>query len=268
MTTKPSSELEIPDGPRFGFGKNWQSFVDKKLNDERITIAEQSLKDMLDIEDMKGKTFLDIGCGSGLFSLAAYRLGADVFSFDFDSEAVECTRKLQTRFFPDARNWTIREGSILDQPFLEELGTFDIVYAWGVLHHTGDMWTALNNASSLTRNGGLHFVAIYNDQGIRSKFWKILKKFYCSGVMYRYIIIFIFVPLFYLNHIVKHGRKEKKERGMSRMHDYLDWLGGFPYEVARSEEIVEFYEKMGYVLRIIKKNYGSGNNQFVFRRVG
>lgn len=265
MTKKTSSELEISGRKRFWFGKNWRNFVDNKLNGERIKIAESSLRDMLDIEDMKGRTFLDIGCGSGLFSLAAYRLGADVFSFDFDSESVECTRELQTRFFPDARNWTIREGSILDRPFLEELGTFDIVYAWGVLHHTGDMWTALNNASSLTKNGGLHFVAIYNDEGVRSKFWKLLKKLYCSSIVYKYIIISVFVPLLHLNSIVKNTRKE---RGMSRIHDYLDWLGGFPYEVAQPEEIVEFYEKSGYVLRIIRKTNGSGNNQFVFRRVG
>jgi 2-polyprenyl-6-hydroxyphenyl methylase/3-demethylubiquinone-9 3-methyltransferase len=82
---------EIKQGKRFRFGKNWSSFL-KTINEERIIEAENSLKKMLGINDLKDKDFLDIGSDSGLFSLAAMRLGARrVYSFDYDPDSVACT---------------------------------------------------------------------------------------------------------------------------------------------------------------------------------
>src|SRR5438093_190589 len=121
---------------RFEFGKNWAAFL-PTLNEERIRIAEGSLKRALQVEDLQGKTFIDIGCGSGLFSLAAVRLGASVHSFDYDAHSVACTAELKRSHFPDHPNWTVEQGSILDQEYIGKLGAFDVVYSWGVLHHTG-----------------------------------------------------------------------------------------------------------------------------------
>lgn len=75
---------------RFEFGKNWARYLEL-LDDECIAIAEQGLKDMLGINTLEGKRFLNIGSGSGLFSLAARNLGATVHSFDFDPDSVRCT---------------------------------------------------------------------------------------------------------------------------------------------------------------------------------
>ena len=127
---------EIYRGERFEFGKNWTRFL-KGLGDERIAIAQRSLVDFLGEERLDGKTFLDVGSGSGLFSLAARRLGANVRSFDFDPSSVACTRELKRRYFPNDPYWIVEEESILDRGFIDQLGTYDIVYSWGVLHHTG-----------------------------------------------------------------------------------------------------------------------------------
>ena len=149
-------EKEVEQGERFEFGKNWSNFL-ALLDDERIRKAEESLKEMLEVEDLKGKTFLDIGSGSGLFSLAARRLGAKVHSFDFDSSSYGCTRELRRRYFSGDADWCVEQGSALDREYIVSLGKFDIVYSWGVLHHTGKMWEALENAELPVADNGKTF---------------------------------------------------------------------------------------------------------------
>src|SRR6478672_3721344 len=99
-------QQEVKSGQRFEFGKNWKKFL-SLLNEDKIKSAEQSLISY--VGDVKGKRFLDIGSGSGLFSLAARRLGAIVYSFDYDPQSVACTRELKQRYFPNDNNWNIEQ---------------------------------------------------------------------------------------------------------------------------------------------------------------
>ena len=173
-----SAETEMCAGDRFRFGENWARFL-TVLDDARIADAEESLRDMLGVTDLRGRRFLDIGCGSGLFSLAARRLGAEVLSFDFDLQSVACTHELRRRYFPEDRAWRVEEGSVLDREYMERLGQFDVVYSWGVLHHTGAMWVAIENAiSRVATPQGTLFIAIYNDQGWKSHMWWLVKHTY------------------------------------------------------------------------------------------
>jgi 2-polyprenyl-6-hydroxyphenyl methylase/3-demethylubiquinone-9 3-methyltransferase len=261
---------------RFRFGANWRRFL-SVLNDERIAEAEMSLGAMLEVDTLSGKSFLDIGSGSGLFSLAARRLGARVYSFDYDPESVACTQELKRRYFAADADWTIERGSVLDQDYIERLGQFDIVYSWGVLHHTGAMWQALENARLPVAVGGRLFIAIYNDQEKKSRLWLGVKRFYCSGATGRLLVPAIFIPYFIVGGLAKdllRGRSPaaryteyKKSRGMSIVHDWIDWLGGYPFEVARPEEIFSFYRARGFTLeKMMTCGGGLGNNQFVFTR--
>src|SRR5467141_2182790 len=154
---------EILGGKRFAFGENWARFL-ALLDDQRIRDAEESLRSKLGVQSLAGRSFLDVGSGSGLFSLAARRLGARVHSFDYDPQSVACTRLLRDRFFPGDADWKINQGSVLYAGYLATLGRFDVVYSWGVLHHTGAMWAALKNVTTLVAPGGLLYLAIYNDQ--------------------------------------------------------------------------------------------------------
>lgn len=264
---------EIKSGNRYAFGKNWRSFL-LALNEERIIVAENSLKECLRLKSLQEKSFLDIGSGSGLFSLVARRLGAEVYSFDYDPESVACTAELKNRyFFRDDQSWIIKEGSVLDDNYMDSLTQFDIVYSWGVLHHTGEMWKALEKVASKVKQDGFLFIAIYNDQGIKSVIWKNIKKLYCSGALGKGIVLVTAIPYLTFWDIVrcivkrKNIFKEyKKNRGMSILHDYYDWLGGYPFEVATVDNIFNFYFNKGFILHYIKTSNNLACNEFVFQK--
>ncbi|HYW71430.1 MAG TPA: class I SAM-dependent methyltransferase [Pyrinomonadaceae bacterium] len=268
-------ELEIAERQRFQFGKNWQRFL-LNVGEAQIRDAEASLPKMLDLPSLAGLSFLDIGSGSGIFSLAAMRLGARrVHSFDFDPDSVACARELKGRFYPQEEGWVIERGNALDADYLRGLGQWDVVYSWGVLHHTGSMWQALENVAGNVAKGGYLFISLYNDQGTLSSFWKRVKMFYNRGPVARFLMLLWYVPVFICGSFISdllHLRNPLRRylnagRGMSIVYDWLDWLGGYPFEVAKPADVISFYERRGFVLTRLGAVGGrSACNEFVFRR--
>jgi 2-polyprenyl-6-hydroxyphenyl methylase/3-demethylubiquinone-9 3-methyltransferase len=268
--------VEVEHGERFEFGKNWVRFL-AVLNDDHIEEAKISLKKMLNVESLAGKMFLDVGSGSGLFSLAARMLGATVYSFDYDPQSVECTKELKQRYFAEDKDWIVVRGSVLDKEYLSNLGQYDVVYSWGVLHHTGAMWEALDNITPLVASGGQLFIAIYNNQGRASKRWLTIKKFYNAlPPSMRFLILIPCAIRLQLPTMIRDllsgqplltWREYSKNRGMSPLYDIVDWVGGYPFEVAKPEEIFNFYRDNGFYLQQLKTCAGGlGCNQFVFSR--
>ncbi len=270
---------EMKRGDRFGFGENWAQFL-TTLDERRLASARQALSDMLGATDLTGLRFLDAGSGSGLSSYAARSFGAEVHSFDYDPQSVACTREMRRRFFDGDPAWTVEEGSVLDRDYLAGLGQFDVVYSWGVLHHTGQMWRAIDGVAALTKPGGTLFIAIYNNMGGKSRLWTAIKRTYCGlpkalrapfamAVTAPIQLWSIFVHLIQgkLGRYVDYIRHYRERRGMSWWHDQLDWIGGYPYEDAKPEEVFERLHSQGFSLKKLK-TYGGGVgcNEFVFER--
>jgi len=268
---------EVARGERFTFGKNWAIFLEH-LTDEQISGAEESIREMLEVQSLEGKTFLDIGSGSGLFSLAARKMGAQVYSFDFDPNSVACTRELKRRYFLNDPEWTVDSGSVLDPNYLAKLGQFDIVYSWGVLHHTGNLWQALENIIPLVKEGGKIYIALYNDQGGPSRRWLWVKKTYNRYPVLRLPLLLASFWRLYWRAMLKDllllrpgytfRLYRRNRRGMTVWRDMVDWVGGYPFEVSKTEDVFHFYRKHGFVLTNLITDCDLGCNQLVLLRFG
>jgi len=272
-----ANAAEIARGDRFEFGQNWSQFL-PIIDEERIQQAETSLREMLEVDSLSGKTFLDIGSGSGLFSLAARRLGARVHSFDFDPKSVYCTTELRKNYFRDDESWKVQEASVLDGEFMKSLGQYDVVYSWGVLHHTGNLWTAMEHAQQRVAPEGKLFIALYNDTGSQSARWHWIKKTYngLPGILRSPFAAVVWLPnelkliaksVLTLNpkHYTDSWTQYQKNRGMTKWRDIIDWVGGYPYEVSTPDEVFDFARERGFLLTKLKcGRVGLGCNEFVF----
>jgi SAM-dependent methyltransferase len=267
-----------PSPERFAFGENWNSFL-TKLDDARIAEAEKSLQWLLGRERFDGQSFVDIGSGSGLMSLAARRLGARVVSFDCDPRSVECTAMLRSRFFSGDSNWTVERGSILDRGYLAKLGKFDVAYSWGVLHHTGAMREAIENAARLAAPGALFVIALYRKTRL-CWFWTLEKRWYCKASPRAQSIargVYLAALRSALTVLGRdfnvYAANYRGNRGMDLDHDVHDWLGGYPYESIRPADVASELNQLGFEhVRSRVKPYptglfGSGCDEYVYRRV-
>jgi SAM-dependent methyltransferase len=270
------SDRQVQDR-RFRFGDNWLDFA-RTLGPHQLTEAERSLRRMLEGGSLAGLSFRDIGSGSGLFSLAARKLGARVHSLDFDEGSVLCTTQLRERYFAGDHEWTIEQGSILDDQYVRRLGTFDVVYAWGVLHHTGAMHDALAAAARLVAPGGLFGFALYH-RTLRCRLWRWEKRWYSRASQQAqrraralYIALlraaFFFIGRDFRSHVANYH----SIRGMDFVHDVHDWMGGYPYESILAPEVEALMRSLHFAriratgTPLTTGIFGSGCDEYLYRR--
>jgi len=258
---------------RFEFGQNWHDFVQKNYDEERVAISKRHILKFMGRDDLAGLSILDIGCGSGLHSVAMLTAeAACLHGFDYDPESIKATRFIRGRA-RNAANWTVEQGSVLDEAYLDKLPLYDLVYSWGVLHHTGDVWRAMRNAAGRVKPGGLLYVALYSADVQRDpEFWLDVKRRYIrAGWLGRRVMEAWYVLRFEVGRdprrlvrFLRSLREYKKNRGMSKFTDIRDWLGGWPMEFVYDKDAVSFVEKLGFKLDKIAT--GEANTEFLFVR--
>lgn len=272
------SESAVRPADTFAFGENWRRFLEH-VGEEQRAEARRSLEEWFGPDGLRGRSFLDIGCGSGLFSLAAWDLGArPVTSFDVDRDSVACCQHWHSKRGAPAE-WTVRQASVLDEEVVRSLPAHEIVYSWGVLHHTGDMRRAIEQATSLVAPQGRFLIAIYNRKRGPggSKFWRPLKRAYVRGpAPLRWVLEWSYLCYRYQSMLLRgknpwrYARRYRERRGMRWRTDMVDWIGGWPYEFGTVAEIHEMVRQACPELWLerVEGVRGIGNNTFSFRRLG
>ena len=258
---------------RYEFGRNWSEFT-QTIDENEVQSAEARLRSLLQRDDLSGLQFLDIGCGSGLHALAALRLGAAFArAVDYDPESVRTTKQLLEREWPE-KNYSVEVADVLEM----SSEPVDIVYSWGVLHHTGDMWRAIDRAAAFVKPGGLLAIAIYR-KTMLCGFWTWEKRNYVRlGAVYRGVMVGLYLFVQVMRDLLRFKDptrrfRRRRPRGMHWYHNMLDWLGGYPYQSATPKDIMDFVEKRGFVTQqsLNAKTgelglLGSGNVEFLFQR--
>jgi len=261
----------------FAFGENWAKYSER-VSDTEIEEAIAGLRKLLAGRSLKGRRFLDIGCGSGIHSVAAMRLGAsEVLAVDIDPLAVETTKEILGRFASDSR-YRVEQASVFDlEPAVS--GRFDVVYSWGVLHHTGNMRLALRKAAGMVEPGGDFLFALYRRTWM-CPVWRLEKKWYSKASagaqsIARAVYLTFFVPRLWVagRSFNLYVRSYRKTRGMDYFHDLHDWLGGYPYESISSGEVDGLMRNLGLARRLsfVEKRmisrlgiFGSGCDEYVY----
>jgi 2-polyprenyl-3-methyl-5-hydroxy-6-metoxy-1,4-benzoquinol methylase len=252
----------------FDFGSNWEEFSKRRVDRRRLEIACESLRSLLEKESFVGSSFLDVGCGSGLFSIAAHQLGATkVVGIDVNPRCIEISQANRDLLAPGALI-EFHVASALEPDQIERFGSFDLVYAWGSLHHSGSMWNAVHNVSKCVAPGGTLVMAIYNKH-ITSPIWRSIKWFYNQAPrLVQRLMILIFAGIIYIaKFLVTRTNPLNKERGMDFWFDVIDWVGGYPYEYAARTEVERSVCGHGFLLQCyVPAQVPTGCNEFVFRR--
>lgn len=265
----------------FGFGENWAEYA-QHISESKIAKAEAGVFKLVPAGDLRGKSWLDIGCGSGLHSLSALRGGVlSAVCVDFDPNSVNTTRAVLAKHWPQG-NYTVFRQNILEDATNPALKgrSFDIVYSWGVLHHTGALWDAVDRAAEFVAPGGLFVIALYKKTPLCG-FWRWEKKLYTAlpkaaraPLDWIYAAAFFMAKLLLGQNPVRYIKEYQEQRGMRFMTDVRDWLGGYPYESATPEEVKEVLVRKGFSL-IRSFNdapqrglglFGSGCAEYVFRK--
>ena len=270
-----TSTLKVDDPLRYGFGKNWAEFVDQRFSDARVEAARKHMSEFLRVESLAGKVFLDIGCGSGIHSLAAIRMGAaQVIGFDYDADSVATTLRVRESAGLPTR-WAVTQASVLDPAFMATLPKVDIVYSWGVLHHTGDMWSAVRNAAIPLKDDGVFYVALYSSDNYVDpppQYWLDVKRAYNQAgrfgkriMEWRYFLQFNFLPELKARRNPIASIRKYGKRGMSYWTDVKDWLGGWPMDFASLAQTQDFCSKQ-LGLTLVNVLTGEGCTEYLVCR--
>jgi ubiquinone/menaquinone biosynthesis C-methylase UbiE len=193
-------------------------------------------------EEVQGKSILDAGCGTGIFSIIFANKGADqVTGIDISEGSLHTAQSLKEKF--GLKNAEFEKQDMLALPFPDR--SFDIVWAWGTVHHTTDPFKAIDELIRVLKPSGSILLAIYKrtrltfiHEIIRKilvrtprKTWKVLAKI---------LAIFLSPVIFLLK------KREKSRKGEKLEELIIDWYFVPIRHYYKPGEIKNYLEERGF----------------------
>lgn len=195
-------------------------------------------------QDVRGKSVLDAGCGTGIFSTIFARNGAaKVLGIDISEGSLETAKALKAKFHLE--NTDFKKQDMLALPFEDE--SFDIVWAWGTVHHTTDPFRAMCELTRVLKTGGSILLAVYTRTKVTflheiirktlirtpRKTWKALSKI-LALLLYPVVLVF--------------KKREKSRKGEKLEELIMDWYFVPIRHYYYPEEIKTFLEEQGFAV--------------------
>jgi len=166
------------------FGKLWIERFNKKKLDSLPVLKELLKRSGFDLTFFKNKKILDMGCGSGRFTIAFAKLGAKLsVGVDLGDEGLKLGKLLAKK--SKIKNVKFYKSSVLKLPFKDN--SFDFVFCKGVLHHTGNTYKGLSELKRILKKGSKAFIYLYGSGGIFWKTRKLMRKVF-KKIPYNYCI--------------------------------------------------------------------------------
>jgi len=170
-------------------------------------------------EEVRGRTVLDAGCGTGIFSIIFANKGAaKVMGIDISPGSLMTAESLRKKF--NLQNVEFQKQDMLELPFGDE--TFDIIWAWGTVHHTTAPFKAISELVRVLKRGGSFLLAVYRKtrltlvhEIIRKTLIKTPRR---SWTALSRILAFFLAPVVFL-----FKKREKSRKGEKLSELILDW---------------------------------------------
>jgi 2-polyprenyl-6-hydroxyphenyl methylase/3-demethylubiquinone-9 3-methyltransferase len=216
-------------------------------------------------EGVKGKNVLDGGSGSGMVSVGFALLGANVTGVDITPQCVENGKRNAERFGVQCR-FFCKDLTDLD------LGNerFDIVYSWGVIHHSEDARKSFSNLAKHLKPGGEMVLAVYLKTYL-SGFWNFSRVFYQKAPKW-FQSIFRESGSCFLNGVdfikkLIFGKSRYMLRGTNNKELINDWFG-VPHRTFHSyDEVFQWFRENGLNYKLVNPATGrfKSTSNFVVR---
>jgi ubiquinone/menaquinone biosynthesis C-methylase UbiE len=214
-------------------------------------------------EEVKGKAVLDSGCGTGIFSIIFAKNGAgQVTGIDISPGSLGTAESLKQKF--GLTNARFEQQDMLHLPYDD--ASFDIVWAWGTVHHTTDPLGAIDGLIRVLKPGGSILLAIYKKtkvtwihEAIRRTLVKTPRR---SWNALAKIMAFFGTPIVWV-----FKRREKARKGESLSELILDWYFVPIRHYYKPDEIRTRLEGKGFAIENYLAHSGRFNSSsnFIFK---
>jgi ubiquinone/menaquinone biosynthesis C-methylase UbiE len=216
-----------PCGTQFSESSKYSKEYFDEIEEHRYTV-EPEIFSFAQFTRFHGQKILEVGTGAGTDFLQWVRAGAKAYGIDATSEGIQHLRQRLEVYDLEAEEVKVADCESLPYPD----NSFDLVYSWGVIHHSPNTPQALREIIRVCRPGGICKVMVYHRHSLLSYFFWV-KYALLKGKPWRSLSWCLF------HHMESIGTKAYTRKEIRSM------LSDAPVDNIRIEPMLSYYDRMG-----------------------